>query len=535
MSSSTAVDDLEDVPASQIDGTPPPKAAGPIARIRSHPVRRWMADHPVMTAAAIALVVRLALSLGIYLVNGGALFGDETTYTGIAWSRAEGSTTWWDDFISRLYWGTSTFTVPLTWLFELWGRPITLAGQLLATVYATVAAAFTAAIARRLVRPGLALAAGLTVALLPSQVLFSVLVLKDSGAWFTLAGLGYVALRIAKARDGELVAWIGAAAVLLFLLGHVRDHTTVVASWALLGASVLPSVQRIRRVVLVAVVVVLVPIQCGIGPIGISLIQNHGDLDERRANNAEGANTAFVPDATAGELAEATEVRVEVEEAAAAAAASSAELSAEALAALEAAQREAEAAAREESRLHQATLMQREATRLAALAAEAEAAAKAAEAAAAQARLDEQRALERAQRSPASNLEDLFGDGGATTSSSLSAFPIGLRVMVLDPLPWQSTSNFRVNLAKIETVFWYPLLALAAIGLVAGRRRLSVLAFPILAGGGIFVMYALSEGNFGTAFRHRGETVWAVGVLAAVGAEALLRRRAGEPVALPAA
>ena len=35
-------------------------------------------------------------------------------------------------------------------------------------------------------------------------------------------------------------------------------------------------------------------------------------------------------------------------------------------------------------------------------------------------------------------------------------------------------------------------------------------------------MYALSEGNFGTAYRHRGEASWALALFAAVGAHAIV-------------
>src|SRR3954454_6008416 len=82
---------------------------------------RWCLAHPALTALLVAVVVRFTIALVIYIVNGGALFGDETTYTGLAQSKADGTTEWWDDFISRLYWGTATFTVPLTILFKLLG------------------------------------------------------------------------------------------------------------------------------------------------------------------------------------------------------------------------------------------------------------------------------------------------------------------------------------------------------------------------------------------------------------------------------
>jgi hypothetical protein len=549
-SMSTAVADTKDDGAVEVladDG-----GGGPPLTRRKR-LGRWCVEHPVMAAVIVAVFVRAAIAIGIYIVNGGALFGDETTYTGLAWSKAEGTTGWWDPFISRLYWGTSTFTVPMTLLFDVFG-PKTIVGQLIAVAYATAAAGFTTVVAKHVVRPTLALFAGLVVALLPSQVLFSVLVLKDSAAWFAAAALAYAVVRIARSTGRDLLRWAAVAGVLLFLLGHVRDHSTVVAAWALLVASFFPSSQRLLRIAAVGAVAVLVPIQCGIGPVGITLVLNHGDLDERRADNAEGANTAFVPDATARDLQEATEARTEVEQVAVAEETESQTLDQQA----DVAEAEAVAAAvdaglpapslepnaptttttaptnaQEAARQERAVQLQREAQRLREEATRAAEEAEIAKAELAAARSAEERALARVEKSPASTLGGLFGEGGGKTSSSLSALPIGLRVMILDPLPFLGTDNSRVRMAMGEMLLWYPLLGLGLIGLVAGRRRLADLTFPTLVAGGTFLMYALSEGNFGTAFRHRGETVWAVAILAAVGLEALLRRRDGLEASLP--
>ena len=40
-------------------------------------------------------------------------------------------------------------------------------------------------------------------------------------------------------------------------------------------------------------------------------------------------------------------------------------------------------------------------------------------------------------------------------------------------------------------------------------------------------MSSLFEGNLGTAFRHRGQVLWALAVLAALGAQRLWLRRSG--------
>ena len=55
-----------------------------------------------------------------------------------------------------------------------------------------------------------------------------------------------------------------------------------------------------------------------------------------------------------------------------------------------------------------------------------------------------------------------------------------------------------------------------------------MLAFPVLAGAATLAMYGLTEGNLGTAYRHRGEFVWVVALLDA-------RTGAGCDLASPAA
>lgn len=92
----------------------------------------------------------------------------------------------------------------------------------------------------------------------------------------------------------------------------------------------------------------------------------------------------------------------------------------------------------------------------------------------------------------------------------------GLEAVLVGPVPWRSVENPRVALARVDLVLWYPLLAGAVLGLTClWRRRL--LTFPFLYVAGMTLVYSLAEGNFGTAFRHRGELVWGTALLAAFG------------------
>jgi hypothetical protein len=100
----------------------------------------------------------------------------------------------------------------------------------------------------------------------------------------------------------------------------------------------------------------------------------------------------------------------------------------------------------------------------------------------------------------------------------------GLSVMLLQPYPWAVSDNPSVEIARYESFLWWPLLALALVGVVVGRRWPAVTVYPLLYAGGMTLVYALAEGNFGTAYRHRGELVWPAALFATLGARWLWQR-----------
>jgi hypothetical protein len=73
------------------------------------------------------------------------------------------------------------------------------------------------------------------------------------------------------------------------------------------------------------------------------------------------------------------------------------------------------------------------------------------------------------------------------------------------------------------------MLALGLVGAVRSWRRREVLAFPLLTSAALVCMWALVDGNVGTAFRHRGEVVWAVLLLAVHGWTTLADRKFEAP------
>ena len=104
------------------------------------------------------------------------------------------------------------------------------------------------------------------------------------------------------------------------------------------------------------------------------------------------------------------------------------------------------------------------------------------------------------------------------------------------PRPW--TIESRAALAFVpELMFWYCVLALLPIGLIAALRRDALVTTVLSAYAfGIAALVALTGGNIGTLVRHRGLALPYLIWLSAVGADVLLTwmsRKAEKEVAWP--
>jgi hypothetical protein len=386
---------------------------------------------PVLAVFALALAVRALAAVIITVGWGGTLFSDDSAYSNLSEAAANGTLHQLGDYYEWLYTRAGTLTVPVTALYEVLG-PVKLAGQLYVALFGAATAALTTRLALEIAGWRWAVLAGLLVALIPSQVLWSSIVLKDPVVWAILAALAVLSA-IATRSTGRRLALAGlTATVLVCLLGFVRLHTMEIAVVALFVAMLL-GVRRqwLPRVAGAAALLVCVPLVYGMGPAGWSYVKTAGgNVTYQRTVNAIEANSAVVdptpPPASAG----------------APTAGGSAPESAP----------------------------------------------------------------------PPPPPEDT----GAR--AQLSYLPTGVTVVALRPWPWESAGGgIGIRLARAESLLWYPLVLLALVGLVTAWPARRVLAFPILAAAATLVTYGLTEGNLGTAFRHRGEVVWVVALLAALG------------------
>lgn len=108
-------------------------------------------------------------------------------------------------------------------------------------------------------------------------------------------------------------------------------------------------------------------------------------------------------------------------------------------------------------------------------------------------------------------------EGTATATSADPGFLEGLRMLLVDPLPWHLTKSPNLIPIFVEHVLWLPLLFYGLRSLFALRKGPRSLAptFTAIYVTGTSLMWGLVEGNTGTAYRHRGELVWAMVFLVA--------------------
>ena len=111
-----------------------------------------------------------------------------------------------------------------------------------------------------------------------------------------------------------------------------------------------------------------------------------------------------------------------------------------------------------------------------------------------------------------------------TGSGSWRYLPRGIRALWLEPLPHQLNGNKKMLAAFAEQVFWMPIFLFALIGFMRIRRREAHYLYVFFVFGGTSVVWAMIDGNYLTAHRHREEFMWAAVVMAAVGFQATISR-----------
>ena len=414
-------------------------------RISRSTLIRFPLASPTSFVLIAAFAIRFSVAVTIAVTSDGTLFPDDDGYLTMAGRFASGDTENWDEFGTWGLWNNNAgFLLPIGILFRLFGfHP--LLGQTLSVLAGAITAAAVTALVHRHTSATAALCAGLSVAVFPSQILWSSLVLKDSFSWMALTLLAVILGWWAQ-KTSILNYAIGflALSCLMFFLVHLRSHTfTTVCIAAIITLVSTAKSQRTAKVVAVMLLLAVLPLTVNAGIFSRTTFAATGHLGGIRSNMAAHARTAIGAPS-------------QVEE------------------------------AREIARPEEA--------------------------------LEEAREIARPEEAIATSTPSAVAD--------LLYLPTGLRVMLLDPLPNHLDKSSNMKYAFAEHLLWYPLLLLGLIGMVVRRKSLTPeIVFTLLVTGGLTTMWALVEGNFGTAYRHRGELVWGVAVLAGIGLDHLLNNR----------
>jgi hypothetical protein len=448
--------------------------------------------HPAGAVFAIALVVRLGVAATYMAFTDKTIIPDEVQYLTLGDLAANHRLTsaLWSGYGESLFHATATFMWPVTaayWLLWPWR------GFAIALV--ALAGAGTAAVSTRLSLDLLprrwAVVAGLIVALLPSQVLWSSVVLRESFVWLLLALVGLATTRVLQGTS-RLLPPLALALAACVGLGYLRQQTMIVAAWAVAGAAVVAARrgERIRIGAAGLAIALSAPLLSGYGVGGWSLLTKAlPHLGSTRAYLSMNAESAFVPTTIAGTTVPTTTTTTTAAPATPTAPAGGGTLPSPS----------PSPGSGADSIAGRKPLSQSGSTR--------------------------------------ELLNSSTGDVYVVQEdfrTDIKAFPRGLLAVLLRPFPWDATESLPLAFARFENLLWYALYVSAAIGAWVERRRWRVLAGPLLLLTGIVLVAAVTQGNLGTAFRHRGQVLWALAVPAAVGLHHLFGgRRASGATQLP--
>ena len=473
--------------------------------------------HPLLYIFLVALAVRLVVAVISNTVQESVLIPDEMSYIRIAdlvstgdlspvptqrcldFAIADG-TQYYCGYWRGLFASTRTFSWPLTTLFWLFG-PYRILGQALAGLAGAAAAAVTGRYAMEILREPFGVGAGFVVAFLPSQVLFSSVVLRESTIWLLLASLGVAVLISRKQVSpfGLVLSSLGIGVVFV-LLAWLRLQTAVLALWCAAPVFAMVGRNRVLRVLCAAGVVLIGPMLVGAGPAASGFVGGSIErLGYSRDVMSSGAVTAFDYTSGSGGVGE-----------------------------LSGSGGVGELSGSEGAPVGVLSIVERDVMSSGAVTA-----------------FD--------YTSGSGGVGELSGSGGVGELSGSEGAPVGVLSIVerdvedeslvdsvlllpsglyntmIRPVFWSKADLSSVSaghlLATLESPFWIVGYLFAGFGAYSLRRRMSLVAFPVLFLLAVAFSGAVSHGNLGTAFRHRGQVVFGLVVLAAAGVQAVVDGR----------
>lgn len=417
---------------------------------------------PIRTAVAIAATARLLTAVVLRVSTRDHVVPDELLYDGMVddvLSGRSNESQEWVSYYHGLWQRVRTFSEPHLLVTRIIGDT-RFAGQLVSATFGVVAVAFTAMLATRVLGKRAGLIAGLIAALWPSQMLFSSLAIRDSTVWASTAIAVYCVYGFTRATERKAAAaWFAGFVFALFLLDGARDQTFAVVVFAA-ALTVLAAFRGswITRLLIAGAVVVALPVVFGHGVANHSELNRFDSLASTRYFNAVDSRTPIV---------ELPNDPLPVDEATTTAVSSTSST---------------------DNTPDNTT--------------------------------DEATTTSSSSTSTNSDANNTTVDESA--AGSIRHLPRGVVAVLFRPFPWDAGSDTGLRMARLESIPWFVLFVTALAGIWLCRTQWRDLLCPILVASGMVFVYALTEGNYGTAFRHKGEIVWIVAVFAAAAIDRLL-------------
>lgn len=252
-------------------------------------------QHTMRFVFLTAFVVRIPAWLIISTFFDGHLFGDDQTYLKLVEAYGQNNGALWSDYQSWLWSKSLSFLLPAGTITKIIGfHPFVI--LFISVLVGSALAALVTFISLKHVSRNIALVVGIAFALMPSQILWSSLILKDS-----YIALGMALLAVVLYRKRQIgFALYGSSFFMIFLLllfiQRIRVHTLMVVCIALVLTAIFSrGSHKILRTAFAVSMLALMPwlITGDVG--GVTYLETlTGGMEDQRLAGAVGANTAVV-------------------------------------------------------------------------------------------------------------------------------------------------------------------------------------------------------------------------------------------------
>ena len=256
---------------------------------------RIVLNHPVASVFFIALIARILTVVYVSWFHHGTVFPDDQTYMSMVRDFAHYQTAEWSDYQHWLWDVSASFLLPAGLLSRALGFH-----YFLVLFLSALAGSCLTGLATRLlsnyVSATISFFCGVTLALLPSQVLWSSLLLKDSYIAMALVGLTLIIGWWSDKKNSHFIYGVLAIVALLLYVERIRLHSLMVVCIAfVLTALLFRSSLYFSRLVVACLLMILVPWAAWGGPAGINYFRTlSGGMEDQRLAGAIGANTAII-------------------------------------------------------------------------------------------------------------------------------------------------------------------------------------------------------------------------------------------------